>query len=182
MIEQYKDLALTKIEETKKHLNSEYNNISSGGAHPSLLSNVKVNYYGDLQPLQNISNVQAKDFETLTVTVYEAGFVNEIAKAISKILPHFNPVVDQNVIKIHVPQQSEERRKELVKETKKMLEESKIKIRNIRKDVFNKIKNNDDLSENETELYQNELQKIFDNANKELDKIQKDKETKLLKI
>ncbi len=182
MIEQYKDLASTKIDDVKKHLNLEYNNISSGGAHPSLLSNVKVNYYGDLQPLQNVSNIQAKDFETLSVTVYEATFVTEIAKSISKTLPHLNPVVDDNVIKIHIPQQTAERRAELVKETKKILEESKIKIRNVRKDVFNKIKANKELSENESELFQDELQKLFDKANKELEQIQKDKETKLLKV
>ncbi len=182
LLEQYKNEMHDKFREVEIFLQGEYSNISSMGAHPSLLNKVKINYYNDLQPLKNIANIQAKDYETLFVSMYDESIIREAAKTISKFLPNLNPVIDGKIIKINVPKITEERRLELVKITKINLEEAKIKMRNVRKEFFNKIKNNKELSENEVELYENELQKETNNFNQTLENLQKEKEKELLKI
>ena len=123
-----------------KHLERELLNIRAGKANPTMLSSVKLDYYGSTTPLSQIANISTPDAQTLSVQPWEKDKLQDIEKAIQIANLGFNPMNNGESIIISIPPLTEERRKELVKIAKSEIEDAKISIRNSRKDANNEIK------------------------------------------
>ena len=132
-------LAKEKMEESLSHLDKSMINIRAGKANPNMLNSIKIDYYGTLTPLSQVSNINISDARTLTINPWEKSMLQEIEKAIQIADLGFNPMNNGESIIINVPALTEERRKELAKMAKMESERTKITIRNIRKDANNDI-------------------------------------------
>ena len=146
------------------HLEKELLNIRAGKASPQMLGGVFVDYYGSQTPISQVANINAPDARTLTVTPWEKNMLHPIEKAIMIANLGLNPMNNGENIIINIPPLTEERRKDLVKKVKAEGEAGKIAIRNIRKDVNEKIKKaqKDGVSEDEAKVGEAEVQKLTD--------------------
>ena len=160
-----------KMGKTIDNLREEYQSIRAGRANPHILDKLKVEYYGVETPLQQVANVSVLDARTLQVQPWEASLLKEIEKAIMMSDIGINPINDGKVIRLGFPVLTEERRKELAKDVKKKGEESKVAIRNIRRDGNDTIKKlkNEDVSEDEIKDLEDSLQKLTDSFIKKVD-------------
>ncbi|MCI9404408.1 MAG: ribosome recycling factor [Clostridia bacterium] len=172
-----------KFNKIIEHLQSELTAMRAGRANPVVLSRVTVDYYGTQTPLNQMANISVTDARTLTVSLYDASAVKEAKKAIIAADLGLNPVDDGKVIRLAFPQLTEERRKDLIKQAKKVGEDSKVALRNERRDaleVGKKLKK--EVSEDEIAEYEKLIQKKLDAATERVDKMIKDKEADLLEI
>ncbi|MCI9459110.1 MAG: ribosome recycling factor [Clostridia bacterium] len=172
-----------KFNKIIEHLQSELTAMRAGRANPVVLSRVTVDYYGTQTPLNQMANISVTDARTLTVSLYDASAVKEAKKAIIAADLGLNPVDDGKVIRLAFPQLTEERRKDLIKQAKKVGEDSKVALRNERRDaleVGKKLKK--EVSEDEIAEYEKLIQKKLDAATERVDKMIKDKEVDLLEI
>lgn len=159
-----------KIAKSISILKEDLNTVRAGRANPVLLDKVMVDYYGSPTPLKNLSNISVPDPRTLMITPFDPKAISEIEKAINIANLGINPSNDGKAIRLVIPQVTEERRKELTKTIKKMGEEAKIAIRNIRRDANDAFEK----QEKDGELTEDELKKDLDNVQKETDKAVKD--------
>ena len=172
-----------KFNKVIEHLKSEFNAMRAGRANPVVLSRVTVDYYGTQTPLNQMANIQVTDARTLTVSLYDVSAVKEAVKSIVAADLGLNPVDDGKVIRLSFPQLTEERRKDLIKQVKKIGEDSKVALRNERRDALDvgkKLKK--EVSEDETAEYEKVIQKKLDGAIEKVDKLIKEKESDLLEI
>lgn len=159
--------------------------IRAGRANPSLLDRITVDYYGMPTPLNQLAGISVPEARLLVVQPYDKSIVNDIEKAILKSDLGLTPTNDGNVIRISIPQLTEERRKELVKVVKKEAEEAKVAIRNIRReanDELKKLEKNGDITEDEQRGYIDDVQKITDEHIDKVDQLTKEKEKEILEI
>lgn len=166
-------------------LHDELVKIRTGRATPTLLDGIKVDYYGQKVPLNQAATVTAPEPRLLVVQPWEKKMLAEIEKEILKADLGFNPSNDGNVIRIPIPQLSEERRKDLVKLVHKFAEEARIAVRNVRRDAndhLKKLEKNHEISEDQLKDHLDEIQKLTDEHIKEIDEIMKDKEQEILKV
>ncbi len=182
------DILLMTEEKMKKAIASvqyEMGAIRTGRANPLILDRVSVDYYGTPTPVRQMANVSVQEGQTLVIQPYDKGMLGEIEKAISKSdisLPVNN---DGAVLRLNVPALNEERRKELVKMVKKIGEEGKIAIRNIRRDATSdveKLKKSENLSEDEVKLGQDKIQKLTDKYTAQLDQLVGEKEKEVMEV
>jgi len=170
----------------KKTANSTADKLSSirtGHATPSLLDNIKVDYYGSKTPLNQLANVAAPDTRLLVVQVYDKNSVDNVDKAIKSSDLGLNPQVEGNVLKIPIPKLSEERRKEMVKYAHELTEEGKIAIRNIRRDAktdIEELENEHEISEDDAHRALEELQNITDKYTDKVSDLLEKKEEEIL--
>ncbi len=172
-----------RFDKVIEHLKSEFNSMRAGRANPVVLSRVTVDYYGMQTPLNQMANISVTDARTLTVSLYDVSALKEAKKAIIAADLGLNPVDDGKVIRLSFPQLTEERRKDLIKQVRKVGEESKVALRNERRDALDvgkKIKK--EVSEDESAEYEKLIQKKLDGAIEKVDKLIKDKEADLLEI
>ncbi|MDE6201040.1 MAG: ribosome recycling factor [Clostridiales bacterium] len=172
-----------KFNKVLEHLKSELNSMRAGRANPVVLSRVMVDYYGMMTPLNQMANIQVTDARTLTVSLYDVSALKEAKKSIIAADLGLNPVDDGKVIRLSFPQLTEERRKDLIKQVRKVGEESKVALRNERRDAIDlgkKLKK--EVSEDEIAEYEKLIQKKLDGAVEKVDKLIKDKESDLLEI
>ena len=170
-----------RIEKSKQVLKSDLNTVRAGRANASLLDKVLVDYYGTPSPLKNLSNISTPDPRTLLIAPFDPSSLHEIEKAINKSELGITPSNDGKCIRLVVPQLTEERRKELTKIIKKMGEDCKIAVRNMRRDENDHLKKQQkggELSEDELAKELDNVQKTIEAAIKEIDQIiaEKDKE------
>ena len=151
-------------------LKEDLNTVRAGRANPALLDKVMVDYYGCPTPLKNLSNVSVPDPRTLMITPFDAKSIGDIEKGINIADIGITPTNDGKVIRLVVPQLTEERRKELTKTTKKMGEDAKIAIRNLRRDANDHLKK----AEKAGEMTEDDLKKELDKVQKTTDKAVKD--------
>ena len=163
------------------HLERELLNIRAGKANPSMLSSVKLDYYGSLTPLSQIANINTPDAQTISIQPWEKDKLQEIEKAIMVANLGFNPMNNGESIIITIPPLTEERRKELVKIAKSEIEKSKISIRNSRKEANNDIKKCE-VSSDQKSLSENEIQTLTDKYIAQIDKIYSIKEKEILSV
>ncbi len=159
--------------------------IRTGRATPTLLDSIKVDYYGQIVPLNQAATVTAPEPRLLVVQPWEKKMLAEIEKEILKADLGLNPSNDGIVIRIPIPQLSEERRKDLVKLVHQFAEEARIAVRNVRRDANDHLKKQEkshEISEDQLEDYLDEVQKLTDEHIKEIDQIMKDKEQEILKV
>lgn len=159
--------------------------IRTGRASINLLDKIKIEYYGTLSPLNQVATLSTPDSKTLCIAPFEPKLASEIEKAILKSDLGLQPINDGKIIRINIPPLTEERRKNIVKNIKKMAEEAKITLRNIRRDFNDQIKKyekNKEISEDESKRLQVEVQKITDKYTKIIDDKTTSKEKEVITI
>ena len=129
-----------KIEKTLAVLKEDLNTVRAGRANPAILDKISAEYYGVPTPLKSLANISVPDPRTLMISPFDVSSVGTIEKAINEANLGLNPSNDGKVIRLIIPQLTEERRKELTKTVKKMGEDAKVAVRNLRRDVNDKVK------------------------------------------
>ena len=175
----------TRMEKTFESLKSDFGGLRAGRAHASLLDGIIVEAYGSPAPLSQVGTVSVPDARTLSVSVWDKGMAKAVEKAIRESDLGLNPVSDGQLIRIPIPPLSEERRKELVKVASKYAEQSKIAIRNVRRDALDgikKLKKDNVISEDEEKRFENEIQKLTDESIKKIDDELARKEKYILQV
>ncbi|SMO53602.1 ribosome recycling factor [Melghirimyces algeriensis] len=177
--------ATQRMEKAIQALKRELASIRAGRATPSLLDKVVVEYYGSTMPLNQVANISAPEPRLLVVQPWDKSTLGDIERAILKSELGLTPANDGSVIRINIPALTEERRAELVKVVKKTGEESKVAIRNIRRDANDEVKKaekNGDISKDEARRSQEEIQKLTDRFIKEADQAVEDKEKEMMEV
>ena len=169
------------MEDSIDHLERELLNIRAGKANPSMLASVKLDYYGSLTPLSQISNINTPDAQTISIQPWEKDKLQEIEKAIMIANLGFNPMNNGESIIITIPPLTEERRKELVKISISEIEKAKISIRNSRKDANNEIKKCE-VSLDQKSISESNIQDLTDEYISKIDKIYLIKEKEILSV
>jgi len=175
------DAAKEQMDSAIHHLESEFVNIRAGKATPSMLSSVKVEYYGSLTPLSQVANVNTLDAHTLSVQPWEKQLIPEIEKGILSANLGFNPMNNGESILINVPILTEERRKDLAKLAKAEAETAKVSVRNDRKDANNELKKLD-ISEDLLANAELDVQNLTDSYIKKIDELYVIKEKEIMKV
>ncbi len=184
------------MEKTKKNLEErskktiailkeDLNTVRAGRANPALLDKVMVDYYGSPTPLKNLSNISVPDPRTLLISPFDPKSISEIEKAINIANIGINPSNDGKAVRLVIPQVTEERRKELTKTVKKMGEESKVAIRNLRReanDELKKLEKNHEITEDELKKALDDVQKATDKTTKEIDEIVAAKDKEIMEV
>ena len=174
-----------KMTKTLANLERELQSVRAGRANPHVLDKITVDYYGSPTPIQSVANVQVPEARMIQIQPWESKMVKTIVKAIQKSDLGINPSDDGRVIRLVFPELTEERRKQLVKDVKKMGENAKVACRNIRRDgndAYKKMKKTSELSEDEIADAEDELQKITDKFIKKVDKAVEVKTKELMTI
>ncbi len=174
-----------KMEKAINSLKKEFANVRTGRANPLILEKVLVEYYGAPTPLRQLSNVTVQDGTTLVITPFDKTIVHEIEKAISKSDIGITPNSDGVCVRLTFPPLTEDRRKEICKSVKKMAEDAKVAVRNVRRDAgdeLKKVEKADNLSEDEVKNVQNDIQKLTDKFTKIIDTLSAEKEQEVLKV
>jgi ribosome recycling factor len=185
MINEIHNDANDRMNKTLASLENDFSKIRAGRAHPSLLEQIQVEYYGTLVPLSQVSNVTTEDSRTLKVTPWEKDMVGPIEKAIMTSDLGLNPNSMGQVIRIPLPPLTEERRKELVRVVRDEAEHARVAVRNIRRDAisdYRELLKEKEISEDETHRAEENIQKITDQHIGLIDKSLSDKENSLLEI
>lgn len=182
MIEQIKLEAEKKMKKAVESLQHEMTKIRTGRANASLLDHVQVDYYGNLTPLNQVASVNASDSRTLLVTPFEKSMVAAIEKAILTSDLGLNPSNTGAAIRVPMPALTEERRKEMIKVVRAEAEQSRISIRNIRRDANNHLKDSKAISEDDERRGADVIQKITDKYIAEIDVLLAHKEKDLMEI
>ncbi len=164
---------------------SEFTTVRTGRASPHLLDRIEVDYYGAITPLQQLSNVSASEARLLTVTPYDKSSIKAIEKSIMESDLGLTPSNDGNVIRLSIPELTEERRKEMVKVVAGIAEGGRVAVRNIRRDVqhdLRDLKSAGDVGSDEEHRAETELQKLTDKHVKEIDSLLSGKEQEILEV
>lgn len=184
------------MEKTKKNLEErskktiailkeDLNTVRAGRANPALLDKVMVDYYGSPTPLKNLANISVPDPRTLLIAPFDPKSIGEIEKAINVANIGINPSNDGKAVRLVIPQVTEERRKELTKTVKKMGEDSKVAIRNLRRDAndeMKKLEKNHEITEDELKKALDDIQKATDKTTKEIDEIIAAKDKEIMEV
>ncbi len=174
-----------RMEKTVSSLVVGLKRLRTGRAHPSLLEQISVDYYGSSTQLAQMANVSAEDSKTLSVTVWDTSMVDAVEKSILESNLGLTPNTAGSVIRIPIPAMTEERRKDLIKVLKTEAEQSKVAIRNIRRDGLGKLKElvkDKEISEDDERKGSGVIQKFTDNYVEQVDVIIKQKEEEILEI
>ncbi|MDD6795926.1 MAG: ribosome recycling factor [Clostridiaceae bacterium] len=174
-----------KMTKTIGVLKSDLQTMKAGRANPTMLDRVQVEYYGSLCPISQVANVSAPEPRVLMITPWEKTILKDIEKAILKSDLGLNPSNDGNVIRLVIPELTEETRKNLVKTVKKTGEEAKVAIRSIRRDANEKIKamkKSNEATEDELKKGEDDVQKVTDSFVKQVDTLIQAKEKEIMSI
>ena len=177
--------AKERMEKTLHSLEAGFNKIRTGRAHPGLLDNILVPYYGTDTPIQQVANITVEDARTIAVTPWEKKLLSEIEKAIMKSDLGLNPSNNGDVIRIPMPALTEETRKEYTRQAKHEAENARVAVRNIRRDANNDSKEllkEKAISEDEERRAEQAIQKLTDTYVEKIDAKYNEKEADLLKI
>lgn len=165
-----------KISKTIENLEERFSEIRAGRANPAILNKAMVDYYGAPTPINQVASVSVPEARLIVIQPWDKTLLSAIEKAIEKADIGINPMNDGQLIRLSFPELTEERRKEIVKDIKKMSEEAKIAIRNIRRDEMDEAKEATN-SEDERKVLEDKIQKTIDNAVAKVDEVT-DKKTK----
>ena len=174
-----------KMTKTMHNLEEEFGSIRAGRANPHVLDKLRVDYYGTPSPIQSVANVSVPEPRMIQIQPWESSLVREIEKAILTSDLGINPTNDGKIIRLVVPELTEERRKELAKDVKKKGENAKVAIRNIRRDAIDHVKKlgkSDGISEDEIKGLEDSIQKMTDKYIVEVDKAVEAKTKEILTV
>ncbi|MDD3243888.1 MAG: ribosome recycling factor [Eubacteriales bacterium] len=174
-----------KMSKAVQHLKGDLATVRAGRANPHLLDNIRVDYYGTPTPIGQVANVSAPEPRVLLISPWDVSSIRSIEKAIQTSELGINPQNDGKVIRLLVPELTEERRKELSKSISKKGEDARVAVRNVRRDALDEIKKQEKdklISEDERKKAENDIQKATDKFIKNVDDMVKDKEKEILSI
>lgn len=177
--------AQEKMEKSEQALRRELSQIRAGRANASLLDRVQVEYYGVPTPVNQMAQISIPEARVIMITPFDKTTLKDIERGILESDLGINPTNDGNVIRLVIPQLTEERRKELAKEVKKIAEQGKVSIRHIRRDVMNALKKMEkasEITEDDLRGYEKDVQELTDKSIKDMDAIAAEKEQELLEI
>lgn len=175
----------TKMSKSVASLQYEFNNMKAGRANPHLLDKITVDYYGTPTPLKQIGNVQTPEARMLVISVWDSSILKEVEKAIIAANIGITPNNDGKVIRLVFPELTEERRKELCKSIKALAENTKVALRNARRDIndsIKKFKKDNLISEDEVGVYEKDVDKKLAEQVDIVDKMTKEKEQEVLSV
>ncbi|MBM4763936.1 ribosome recycling factor [Bacillus sp. B15-48] len=185
MPKQVIDKAKDKMTKAIQAYTRDLASIRAGRANASLLDRITVDYYGAPTPINQLAGVSVPEARLLVIQPYDKTILGEIEKAIMKSDLGINPTSDGTIIRLAIPQLTEERRKELAKQVKKESEDAKIAVRNVRRDAneeLKKLEKNSEITEDGLRAYSDDVQKLTDDFISKIDQITKDKEKELLEV
>jgi len=185
LVREFLDDAAERMGKSVEATRGEFSSVRTGRASPHLLDRVEVDYYGAVTPLKQLSNISASEARLLTITPYDKSSIKAIEKAILESDVGLTPSNDGNLIRLTIPELTEERRREMVKVVHGVGEEGKVAIRNIRRDVMHdlrELKKEGEVGEDDERRAEAELQKRTDEATKEIDGLLKAKEEEILEV
>lgn len=185
MISDLKKNTESRMSKSVDSLTESLQSIRAGRANTSLLDKIYVDYYGQQSPLNQVASLSAPEARLLAIQPWDATLIPEIEKAIQKSDLGITPSNDGKVIRLVIPQLTEERRKDLTKLVGKYAEEAKVSIRNIRRDAMEDIKKAEkakEISEDDRKTYEEDIQKLTDKYIKEIDGVAEEKEKELMEI
>jgi ribosome recycling factor len=173
------------MEKALDSLSKDFGKLRTGRASTSLVEDIKVDYYGTPTPLKQIASISIPDSRTIAIQPWDKNAFGDVDKAIQKSDLGLNPVNDGKIIRINIPQLTEERRKELVKLAKKYTEDTRVAIRNIRRDANDKLKSMEkdkEITEDDLHRGQDEVQKLTDEHIKTADELLEEKEKEIMEL
>lgn len=185
MIRELLDDAKERMDSRVEATRAQFSTVRTGRASPQLLDRVQVDYYGARTPLRQLANISASEARLLTVTPYDKSSVKAIEKAIMESDVGLTPGNDGNVIRLAIPELTEERRKELVKVVRNIAEDGRIAVRNVRRDVMHdlrELKEEGEVGSDDEHRAESELQQLTDGHVKEIDSILAGKEEEILEV
>jgi ribosome recycling factor len=185
MIQNVKNEAKNNMEKALLALSNELKKVRTGRAQISMLDNIRVNYYGTPTPLNQVSAISTPDAKTFMIAPWESQMLKEIEQSIVKSDVGMSPMNDGKVIRLKLPDLTEQRRKELVKTCHKFVEDSKVAIRMARRDANEALKTaqkDKEISEDENKRAQEEIQKLTDSYIEKSDKLSQEKEKEIMTI
>lgn len=177
--------AQVRMQKSFENLEVNFAKIRTGRAHPSILDSIMVDYYGSLVPISQVANINLEDSRTLTVQPWEQPMVAKVEKAIMTSDLGINPATTGNLIRIPMPALTEERRKDFIKIARSEAENSRVAIRNIRRDANSDIKallKDKEITEDEARSSEEQIQKFTDSIIKKIDAALAEKEASLLEF
>ena len=183
MLNQSIDSAKSKMEQTISFVKSEIGKIKTGRANTEMFNNILVNYYDNETPLNQVANIAALDAITISIQPFDKTVIDDIEKAILESDLGFNPSNNGNSIMITFPPLSAERRQELVKVASKIIEDGRISVRNIRREIIQSAKRIEDeqnISEDNMKTFLDDIQEVTDSFITRLNALQKEKEVEIL--
>lgn len=183
MIDDLKKDASERMQKSVTALSQALTKIRTGRAHPSLLEQISVSYYGNDTPLNQVANIAVDDSRTLSVTPWEQQMIPEIEKAIQNSELGLNPVTAGKVIRVPLPDLTEERRKDLARVVKNEAEQGRVAVRNIRRDVISDMKalqKEKEITEDDLRRGEQEIQQITDKFIAEVDSVSEGKQKEIM--
>jgi ribosome recycling factor len=175
----------SKMEKSIEALRKDLGRIRTGRASLTLLDGIRVNYYGVPTPLSQVASLSIPESRTISIQPWDSKISGEIEKAIQKSDLGLTPLSDGKIVRINIPPLTEERRKELVKVVKRMEEECKVAMRNIRRDANEQLKTSKkdkEISEDDQFKYQEEVQKLMDKSIEKAEEVVKSKEKEIMEV
>lgn len=170
-----------KMIKALENLDSRLLNIRAGRANPAMLNGITVSYYGTETPIQSLANITVPEARQLHVKPFDKGALKDIERALMEANLGITPINNGEIIMMTIPELTEERRREYVKQAKALSEEAKVALRNIRQDENNTIKKSE-MPEDEQKMMLEEVQELINKYNKEIDEKLKLKEAELMKV
>ena len=174
-----------KMDKSLSNLEEEFAGIRAGRANPHILDKILVDYYGTPTPIQHMANVSVPEARQLLISPWDISNVKNISKAILTSDLGLTPTDDGRVIRLNFPMLTEERRRELVKQTRKLVEDTKIICRNSRRDAIEdlkKLKKDSKITEDAEASYEKDIQKKLDDISAKIDKLMDDKEKEIMQV
>ena len=183
-LEILREEAEEKMNNAISHLSRELTKFRAGKANPQMVDGVMVEYYGTMAPLSQVSNINTPDARTIVIQPWEKSMLGVIEKAILAANLGFNPQNDGSVIRINVPQLTEERRKDLVKKVRSEGESAKVSVRNVRREVIDSAKKleKEGVPEDDVKAFEKDVQDLTDKFTEKVDKLLKAKEEDIMSI
>ena len=185
MYETHIDVAKEKMQKTIAVVKKDLATMRAGRANPQILDRILVDYYGTPTPINQMGNISSPEPRMLVISLLESKMIPNVEKAIQKSDIGINPTNDGKVIRLVVPELTEERRKDLVKQVKKQIEEGKVALRAIRRDALDairKMEKKSEITEDDLKDAENQLQKLTDQQVKDLDAIGAEKEKEIMSV
>ncbi len=172
----------SKMKKAVETMEKRFTNVRAGRANPAILDGVMVNYYGTATPLKSLATISIPEARQLMIKPFDRSCLNDIEKGIYEANIGLTPNNNGECIILNIPALTEETRKEYVKQVKQIAEEGKINLRNIRQDINNDIKKNEDLTEDEKDNLMEDIQDLINKYNKVIDEKEKETEKELLTV
>jgi len=171
-----------KMEKALESLKKNFSGVRTGRANPALVENVNVEVYGQKMPLRQIASISVPENKTIVIAPFDHNNMQAIEKAISASDLGLTPQSDKNIIRLRLPDLTQQRREELMKIIRNLAEEGKVVLRNIRRDTLDSIKKNSTYSEDDRKMHHDKIQKVIDEYVAKIDHLVKNKEAEIKEI